>query len=55
MFCGGFVVQGGIKLLGSIPRLVKHPGALWQAVKHRDNFRLAAFLGCFSAVFRVCA
>ncbi|XP_069126642.1 transmembrane protein 135-like isoform X2 [Argopecten irradians] len=52
MFGLGFLIQGGIKVVSVLPRLIKHPNALMQAVKHRDNFRLAAFLGCFNAVFR---
>ncbi|XP_033741131.1 transmembrane protein 135-like isoform X2 [Pecten maximus] len=52
MFGLGFVIQGGIKVVSALPRLLKHPNALLQAVKHRDNFRLAAFFGCFNAVFR---
>ncbi|XP_021352621.1 transmembrane protein 135-like isoform X2 [Mizuhopecten yessoensis] len=52
MFGLGFVIQGGIKVVSALPRLVKNPSALLQAVKHRDNFKLAAFLGCFNAVFR---
>ncbi|XP_060067446.1 transmembrane protein 135-like [Ylistrum balloti] len=52
MFGLGFVIQGGIKLVSALPRLVKQPNALLQAVKHRDNLKLAAFFGCFNAIFK---
>lgn len=53
MFGLGYLVQGGVKLLGALPRIYKNPSAIWHAIKHQDNFKLGAFLGCFSAVFKV--
>lgn len=53
MFGLGYLVQGGVKLLGALPRIYKNPSAVWHAIKHQDNFKLGAFLGCFSAVFKV--
>ncbi|XP_062601770.1 transmembrane protein 135-like isoform X1 [Saccostrea cucullata] len=52
MFGLGFLVQGGVKVLGALPRIYKNPGAVLHALKHQDNFRLGAFLGCFSAIFK---
>ena len=51
--CLGYVIQGTIKLLGALPKLFRNPRAILLAIKHPDNFRLAAFLGCFSAIFKV--
>ncbi|XP_064594314.1 transmembrane protein 135-like [Liolophura sinensis] len=48
----GYTIQGGLKLLTSLTRAFRQPGLLWQAVTHKDNFNLAAFLGSFSAIFR---
>lgn len=53
MFGLGYLVQGGVKLLGALPRIYKNPSAVWHAIKHQDNFKLGAFLGCFSAIFKV--
>lgn len=53
MFGLGFLVQGGVKLLGALPRMHKNPKAILHALIHQDNFRLGAFLGCFSAIFKV--
>nr|XP_022295310.1 transmembrane protein 135-like isoform X1 [Crassostrea virginica] len=53
MFGLGFLVQGGVKILGALPRIHKTPGSLWHALRHQDNFRLGAFLGCFSAIFKI--
>ncbi|KAK3097710.1 hypothetical protein FSP39_012368 [Pinctada imbricata] len=53
LFGIGFVIQGGVKLISSLPRIFKQPSSLLQALKHRDNFKLGAFLGCFSAIFRL--
>ncbi|XP_048767436.2 transmembrane protein 135-like isoform X2 [Ostrea edulis] len=52
MFGLGFLVQGGVKLLGALPRMHKNPKAILHALIHQDNFRLGAFLGCFSAIFK---
>ena len=51
--CLGYVIQVTIKLLGALPKLFRNPRAILVAIKHPDNFRLAAFLGCFSAILKV--
>uniref|UniRef100_A0A8W8J9Q2 Transmembrane protein 135 N-terminal domain-containing protein n=1 Tax=Magallana gigas TaxID=29159 RepID=A0A8W8J9Q2_MAGGI len=53
MFGLGYLVQGGVKLLGALPRIYRNPSAVWHAIKHQDNFKLGAFLGCFSAIFKI--
>lgn len=53
MFGLGYLVQGGVKLLGALPRIYRNPSAIWHAIKHQDNFKLGAFLGCFSAIFKI--
>ena len=49
----GYVIQGTTKLLGALPKLFRNPRAILLAIKHPDNFRLAAFLGYFFAIFKV--
>ncbi|XP_076079716.1 transmembrane protein 135-like isoform X4 [Mytilus galloprovincialis] len=51
-FCIGYGIQGVVKVLGSLTKIVRTPSALLQAIKHKDNFNLGAFLGCFVAIFR---
>ncbi|XP_052090112.1 transmembrane protein 135-like isoform X2 [Mytilus californianus] len=51
-FCIGYGIQGVVKVLGSLTKIVRRPSALLQAIKHKDNFNLGAFLGCFVAIFR---
>ncbi|KAJ8314989.1 hypothetical protein KUTeg_007139 [Tegillarca granosa] len=52
MFCYGYVIQGGVKLLSSLSKILRQPSALIHALKHSDNFHLGAFLGCFVAIYR---
>ncbi|XP_063402438.1 transmembrane protein 135-like isoform X4 [Mytilus trossulus] len=51
-FCIGYGIQGVVKVLGSLTKIIRTPNALLQAIKHKDNFKLGAFLGCFVAIFR---
>ncbi|XP_046374301.2 transmembrane protein 135-like isoform X1 [Haliotis rufescens] len=53
LFGMGYLIQAGVKLLSSLTRLHKQPRLLFDALFNKDNFRLGAFLGSFSGLFRL--
>lgn len=53
MFGVGYVVQAGVKSLSAVTHIFKKPGKVLQALKHKDNFGLALFLGTYTGLFRV--
>ena len=53
MFGIGYAINAVIKLLSSLPVVLKKPSALLNALKHRDNVKLGAFLGSFVGIFKV--
>ena len=53
MFGAGYCIQAAVKCIGALSSVFRKPGNLLNALKHKDNFRLGAFLGSFSAIFRV--
>ncbi|XP_046583292.1 transmembrane protein 135-like [Haliotis rubra] len=53
LFGMGYAIQAGVKLLSALTRLHKQPRLLFDALFNKDNFRLGAFLGSFSALFRL--
>ncbi|GAB1597829.1 transmembrane protein 135-like, partial [Argonauta hians] len=48
----GYGLQMVFRLLPNLIRILKKPTFLFQVVCHKNNLRLGAFLGLFSAVFR---
>ncbi|XP_013419785.1 transmembrane protein 135 isoform X2 [Lingula anatina] len=52
-FTMGYIVQAAVGCFTALPKLTKQPSSLLQALKHRNNFSLGAFLGLFTAVFRM--
>ncbi|XP_067675924.1 transmembrane protein 135-like [Haliotis asinina] len=53
LFGMGYAIQAGVKLLSALTRLHKQPRLLFDALFSKDNVRLGAFLGSFSALFRL--
>lgn len=53
MFGIGYAVQAVIKVVGALPRVFRNPGGVIAALKHSDNFSLAAFLASFAGLFKV--
>ncbi|KAK6171259.1 hypothetical protein SNE40_019486 [Patella caerulea] len=52
MFGIGFAIQACVKVVSSFTKIIHQPKVLFSTLFHTDSFKLGAFLGSFSAVFR---
>lgn len=53
MFTIGFLVQATLSSVSVINSILKKPSTLKNTIFNRLNLKLAAFLGGYSAIFRV--
>ncbi|XP_014670516.1 PREDICTED: transmembrane protein 135-like [Priapulus caudatus] len=51
-FMIGYGIQGCMKLVGSVPKLLKQPHLLLTSLTHGHNVRLGCFLAGFCGIFR---